>query len=147
MALEQRVPFVDNLNNQLLIQPSASAPPIPAGATELLAQPQLVAASTTIPLGIASRTGKLQDARIAAITPLTGNATYTVDIRRNGVTILTAPIALLTTTGARISVAGTLIASPPLVAVGDFFEAVIVNTPGTGTAPANILMQVAMILN
>lgn len=103
--------------------------------------------SVTVPIGIATRAGIIKDVRVAAITPLTGNATYTVDVKQNGVTVLTAPMALLSGTAARASVAGALAVANTPVAVGDFFEAVIVSTPGTGTPPLNMLAQIQFILN
>lgn len=140
--MDQLTPYWDSVNQQF--QGPGNTP---TGSVEIFAANQAAAASATIPLGIAHRTGKIADARVAAITPLTGNDAYTVDIRRNGVTILTAPIALLNTTGARISVVGVLSASLAAVAVGDFFEAVVTSTHNTGAQPANIVFQVALILN
>lgn len=118
---------------------------VPSASVVLLDTEQATAASATQAMGIATRSGIVADARVAAITPLTGNATYTVDIHKNGVTILSAPIALLSTTSARASVIGTLTVTS--VAAGDFFEAVIVDTPGSGTAPANIEIQVQLLQN
>ncbi len=120
---------------------------VPAGSVEIFAGTQATGASGTVPLGIASRAGIIKDCRVAAITPLGAGDTYTVDIRRNGTTILTAPMALLSSTAARASVVGTLAASLAAVAVGDFFEAVATYTHATGTAPANVVFQVQLIEN
>ncbi len=139
---DQLVPYWNSTLNQF--QGPANTP---SGSVEIFAGVQAAAASATIPLGIATRAGFLVDTRVAAITPLTGNATYTVDIRKNGTTVLSAVIGLLTTTAARISVVGALAVANTPVAVGDFFEAVITNTPGTGTAPANIVFQMQLIQN
>ncbi len=141
-ALDQRVPYWNRKTQQF----EGPGGVVSGSAVPLVGQ-QAVAASATVVLGIATRAGQVADVRVAAITPLTGNATYTVDIHKNGVSILSAPMALLSTTAARVSVAGVLAASPTTVAVGDFFEAVIVDTPGTGTAPAQIAFQVQLIAN
>ncbi len=103
--------------------------------------------SVTIPMGIAPRAGTIQDARISAITPLTGNATFTADIRKNGTSILTGAMALLSSTAARASVTGTLTATNLAVAAGDFFEVVFTSTPGTGVPPQNAIAQVELFIN
>lgn len=118
---------------------------VPGASNEILGFNQATGASATIPLGIAHRAGKIIDARIAAITPLTGNDTYTVDIRKNGVTVLSAVIAAANTDTARQSKTGVLTVTS--VAAGDFFEAVATYTHGTGTAPLNVQIQVGLILN
>lgn len=138
----QIAPYWDSVLNQCQ-GPSNT----PSGSVEIFASSQATAASATVPLGIATRAGFLVDTRVAAITPLTGNATYTVDIRKNGTTVLSAAIGLLTTTAARASVVGALAVANTPVAAGDFFEAVITNTPGTGAAPANIVFQMQLIQN
>lgn len=141
--MDQCTPYWDAGNAQL-----QGPGNVPHGSVEILAQNQATAASGTIILGIATRPGKVADVRIAAITPLTGNATYTVDVRKNGATILTAPLALSAATAARASVVGTLnTLGKATVASGDFFEAVITDTPGAGTAPANVAIQAQLLQN
>lgn len=139
---DQLVPFWDYSNQQC-----QGPNNVPSGSVEIFAASQATGASGTVPLGIASRVGQVKDVRVAAITPLTGNDTYTVDIKKNGVTVLTAPMALLSGTAARASVVGALAASPTAVAVGDFFEATVTYTHGTGTAPLEVLFQVQLIQN
>lgn len=139
--MDQLVPFWDGINQQCVVGN------VPSASVEVLPFVQATGASVTLPLGIATRAGIIKDVRVAAITPLTGNATYTVDIKKNGVTILTAPMALLAATAARVSVVGTLAVTNTPVAVGDFFEAVVVFAIGTGTAPLNVVAQVQLLQN
>jgi hypothetical protein len=141
---DQLTPYWDTVNQQF-----QGPGNVPAGSVEILQGSQLGAGATVavVPLGIASRAGKVADVRVAAVTPLTGNATYTVDIKKNGVTVLTAPMALLAATPARGSVVGVLAANPTNVVPGDFFEAAVSSVPGTGAAPANIVFQVQLIQN
>lgn len=141
--MDQKTPYWDAVATRLAVG-SASGPVYDA-SIELLLGVQAAAASGTVVLGVAPRAGQITDARVAAITPLTGNATYTVDIHKNGVSILSAVLALSTGTAARASVVGALATTS--VAAGDFFEAVVTNTPGTGAAPANIVFQVQLLLN
>ncbi len=142
MSFPQLTPYWDS-QNKVLQGPSNT----PSGSVEIFTTVQATGASVTVPLGIASRAGLVKDVRVAAITPLTGNDTYTVDIRKNGTTILSAVMSLLSTTAARISVVGAQAVANTPVAIGDFFEAVITYTHGTGTAPANVVAQVQLLQN
>lgn len=140
MSTDQLVPYWDTVNQQF-----QGPGNVPGGSNEIFGVNQATGASATIPLGIATRAGKILDARIAAITPLTGNDTYTVDIRKNGVTVLSAAIAATNADTARQSKVGVLTVTS--VAVGDFFEAVVTYSHGTGTAPLNVQIQLALVLN
>lgn len=75
------------------------------------------------------------------VVPSTGDATITVDLLRNGVTILTAPIVLGSTVAAYNSVAGALIASPVFVS-GAVFETVITVSAGTGVLGQGVYVSV-----
>lgn len=118
----------------------------PSLSEEVFSFQQIAAASATQTLGIADAAGVVNQARIAAITPLTTGATYTADIKKNGSSILTAAMALLSSTAARASVIGTLSSPPVIVQPGDFFETVITKATGGGADPANISIQVSILL-
>jgi len=71
-----------------------------------------------------------------AVAPV-GDATFTVDIKKNGTTILSAPISLdSTTTAYTVQVPGTVTVSA--LADGNVITAVTTSTPGTGTAPQGV---------
>ena len=147
MSFSQLVPYWDSQNLQF-----QGPGNIPHGSVEIFEAIQATGASATIPLGIATRAGKIADVRVAAITPLGSPDTFTIDIRRTPLggsptSILTGatPIALTAGTTARASVVGSL--ATTTVAVGDFFEAVMTYTHSTGTAPANVVAQLQLILN
>ncbi len=95
-------------------------------------------ASDTIPAFIAERSGTLKNFRAAAI----GDSTYTVDLLKNGTTVLTTIITLDSSVATRISVAATIKTdgSEDFVA-GDFFELLTVATVGTGTLPADAVID------
>jgi hypothetical protein len=121
---------------------------VPSASWEAVSNQQQPAASTSLALGFAPKAGKIMSCRVGAITAPTGNATYTVDFRKNNVSVLTGVITLDNSYIARAAKNGVLVAPANLVvATGDFFEVVIVNTPGTGAAPANIVFQVEMLCN
>lgn len=139
---DQLVPYWDPTNQQLLGPAN-----VPSGSNESVSEIQAVAATiAALPMGIVARSGRIIAARVAVITAATGNATYAVDIKRNGVSILTAPITVDSTLAARVSRLGALVANV-VVAAGDFFECAITNTPGAGAAPANAIIQVDMVVN
>lgn len=77
-----------------------------------------------------------------AIVPITGNDTVTVDLWKNGSSVLTAAITLNNTQSARQLVAASL-ASTTAVA-GDVFEVNIVYTHNTGTAPQGVFCQMVI---
>lgn len=143
MATDQLVPYWDAVKQQF--QGPAN---VPSGSVETMQFVQLAAASVASqPLGIVSRAGIITGARVAAKTAATGNAIYTVDVKKNGVSILSAVIQLDNSVATLISKVGALAVANTPVAVGDFIELVIVAAIGTGTLPALIVAQVEFIFN
>jgi len=69
--------------------------------------------------------------KAGSITACTGDATITVDLRKNGSSILAAAIVLDSSNTARVAEAAS-IASPSLVA-GDWLEVVVTVNAGTGS--------------
>lgn len=99
------------------------------------------AASVTVPLAaIRGAAGTILSVRAGTITACTGNATITVDVKKNGVTVLTAVITLDNANTARVVEAGTL--SVTSLAAGDFLEAVVVATVGTGVLGTGLHVEV-----
>lgn len=141
-APQQLVPYWNNTTQQYE-GPGGLA----SGSIEAFTAEQATGVSATIPLGIATHAGQVIDVRFMAVTPLGGNDTYTVDVRKNGTTILTAVIAAANTDAAYASKVGALAASPENLAVGDVLTAVVTYTHSTGTAPADVLIQATCILN
>lgn len=76
-------------------------------------------------------TGDLKTFRAGSVVANIGAATITVDLHKNGSTILTAPISLDSGDAAYALVAG-VISSEPVVA-DDVLEVVVVATAGGGT--------------
>ena len=98
--------------------------------------------SDTIPAFIAQRAGTLKNFRAAVITKAVGDSTYTVDLHKNGVSVLTTIITLDVNIADRVSVTATIKSdgSENYVA-GDFFEIVTVATVGTGTLPVDAVID------
>lgn len=76
-------------------------------------------------------TGSLQAFSAGCVVANIGDSTITVDLHKNGVTVLTAPISLSSADAAYEVVAGVLASAG--VVVGDVLEVVIDATIGTGT--------------
>jgi hypothetical protein len=99
------------------------------------------AASETIPLGRVRGVGTVLAVSVGSIAINSGAATVTVDILKNGTTVLTAVVTLNNANTARVFVAGTLSGTPTL-AIGDFLEAVVVATAGGGTVATGLSIDV-----
>ena len=98
------------------------------------------AASVTYPIHIAKAAGTVLSIEAASIAIAVGSATVTVDLKKNGSSILTAVITLDSGNTARVAEAGTINTSAYVD--GDFFELVIVATASGGTIPTGLIVDV-----
>jgi hypothetical protein len=80
--------------------------------------------------------------RAGCIVPCVGAATITVDLKKNGASILSAPISLGSANAIRQLIAGT-ITSPNLV-VNDVLEMVVVATAGGGTIGQGLFVELTV---
>lgn len=98
------------------------------------------AASATIPIYVCNgATATIVSLKAGSIGLNVGDSTVTVDLKKNGASILSAVITLNASNVARVLEAATL-ASTSLVA-DDFLELVIVPTVGTGTLATGLFVQ------
>lgn len=86
-------------------------------------------------------TGLLLAFYAGVVVPGVGDATVTINLLRNGVSMLTAPVVLNSGVAAYNSVAGALIATPTFVA-GAVFEWTAAVTPGTGVLPQGVFVSI-----
>lgn len=94
-----------------------------------------VVSKTGEPIHIAFAAGTLVQVEAAvSVAPLT-TATVTIDVKKNGVTVLSGTILLDNTTVAYTPVLGTI--SVPAYVAGDFFD-VVVTVAGGGTPPQGL---------
>lgn len=100
------------------------------------AQPNTAAADETKAIHVAKATGVLNSFQAGSIVKAVGDATCTVDLKKNGVSVLSAVITLNSSNTNRVSVAGTITTSDYVA--GDLFEVVIDGTIGTGTLPTGV---------
>jgi hypothetical protein len=101
------------------------------------AQANTSAADETRIIYVAHAAGEVLEFKAGSIAAAVGDSTVTVDLKKNGTTILSSVITLDNGNTARVVEAGTLVASPTYVA-GDVFEVVIDATVGTGTLPTGV---------
>ena len=90
------------------------------------------AASVTVPIHIVyGATCSLVSIKAGSVAACIGNSTVTVDLKKNGSSVLSAVITLDNANTARVAEAGTITTAGGVA--GDFYELVIVATVGTGT--------------
>jgi len=106
---------------------------------------QLVAATAVIGMGIAAKSGTIVAASVAAVDIGGAGESMTVDILKNGVSILTAPIVWDSTSTARTAIAGALDAAQVQVATGDFLEASLTYVAGAPTPITNTIIALEIL--
>jgi hypothetical protein len=89
------------------------------------------AAATQVVHVVVGAAGTVQAVKAGAVVPAVGAATATVDVRKNGTTILTSPITLNNSQTARQQVSGAV--SVTSLVAGDVLEIVTTATAGGGT--------------
>ena len=104
------------------------------------AQPNSAATTETRTLFVARRAGTVNEVIAGSIAAAIGDSTVTLDVKKNGSTILSAVITLDSGNTARIVESGTIDGAGTFVA-GDWFEVIITATVGTGTLPTGVFIQ------
>ena len=98
-------------------------------------------ASATLPIGfVRGATGTMLTISAGSIVAAIGAATVTIDLKKNGTTMLSGVITLDNANTARVIEDGTL--SVTSLAADDFLELVITATAGGGTLPTGFGVQV-----
>jgi hypothetical protein len=101
------------------------------------AQPNTAATSETKVLHVVyGVTGSVVRFEAGSIVKAVGNSTVTVDLKKNGTTVLSAPITLDNTSANRGVQSATI--SVPALADNDVLEVTTVATIGTGTLPTGV---------
>ncbi|HYE20964.1 MAG TPA: hypothetical protein VEA69_21135 [Tepidisphaeraceae bacterium] len=86
--------------------------------------------------------GTLLDFRAGSIAKAVGDSTVTVDLKKNGTTVLSAVITLDSGNTNRVAEAGTL--NVTSLTNGDVLEVVIDATIGTGTLPTGVFCELRL---
>ena len=102
-------------------------------------QPNSAASTETRTLFVARRSGVVNEVSAGSIGNATGDAVVTLDVKKNGTTILNAVITLDNANTNRIVELGSITSSA--FVAGDWFEVVITATIGTGVLPTGVFVQ------
>ena len=101
------------------------------------------AVAATVPIHtVVGVAGVIQSVKVGSIVACIGNAEITVDVKKNGTTVLNAPISLTVANTARVAVAGVLTVTT--LAAGDLLEVVVAVNAGTGTLGTGLFVQVKL---
>ncbi len=100
----------------------------------------VVADDTGSLIHIAGNTGVVQSVKVAVRVIPIGAATVTVDLKKNGTTVLTG-VVTIDNANVAYTAEGGVITTPGYVA-GDFFEVVVDATAGGGTLPQGLGVEV-----
>lgn len=100
------------------------------------------ATSVTRAVHVARAAGTVRFFYAGSIAIAVGAATVTLDLRKNGTTILTGVITLDSANTARVVESGTLTGNT--VVAGDVLEVVTVATAGGGTLPTGVFAEVGI---
>lgn len=103
-------------------------------------QPNTTATAETRVIHVAKGPGTIEAFRAGSIAANVGDSTVTVDLKKNGSSVLSSVITLDNSNTARVVEAGTLSGSPTVVA-GDVLEVVIAISAGTGTLATGVFCQ------
>lgn len=107
------------------------------------AQPNTTAVAETKAVYVCyGATGTIKDVRAGSIVACSGNATITVDVKKNGTSIMQSPIVLDSTNQARVAEAGTVATST--LAAGDLLEVVVTVNAGTGTLGTGLFVSITV---
>lgn len=103
-------------------------------------QPNTAATSETRIIHVARGAGTILSFNTGSIAAAVGNSTLTVDLKKNGASVLTGVVTLDNANTARVVETGTL--SVTTLAAGDVLEVVTVATVGSGTLPTGVFASV-----
>ena len=151
--IEEKIYFADTITFKEVVLPAGAVSDDQVAAGAKIAASKMVhkhrpsygqagtAVSETRAIhGVFGATGSVVAFKAGSITACTGNATISVDLKKNGTSILASPITLDSTKSARVLYAAN-IASAAL-SVGDWLEVVVTANAGTGSLGSGLFWQV-----
>lgn len=132
----------NSINNEAQIQAGLN---LSADKTEqrffpAWSQPNTAATAETRTLFVARRAGVVNAVLAGSIAKAIGDSTVTVDVKKNGTSILTAVITLDNANTARVAEAGAISGAGTFVS-GDWYEVVIAISAGSGTLPTGVFVM------
>lgn len=101
-----------------------------------------IATAETRAIHSAYAAGTVIGVAVGSVVAATGNSTVTVDVRKNGTTILSATIVLDNANTAYVVETGTI--STAAYSAGDTFTVVQTVSAGTGTLPQGVFVRLVL---
>jgi hypothetical protein len=102
------------------------------------------ATTVTLPLHCAFLAGEVLDVAAGSIAACVGDSTVTIDVLKNGTTILDEVIELDSTSTAYTSVFGVIADDQEVLAADDILTLAVTATIGTGTLATGLYVSVAV---
>ena len=100
------------------------------------------AAATSILHIVRGATATVQAVRAVIVGAAVGDSTATIDVKKNGTTIISAPVVIDNANAAYTLEAGTV--TVPAGVAGDVYTAVVTVSPGSGTPPTGLSVQLVI---
>ena len=110
-----------------------------------MSQALVIAAAETRTIAIARANGNVTEFVAGSVTPCTGDATITVELRTN--TVVVATITLDKTLAGRTIKVGTLVVGAAFLDAGDWLEVVITPAIGSGTLGSGLFCTAQIDVN
>lgn len=123
---------------------NVSADKVQARVYSRWSQPNSAATAETRTLFVAERAGTVTAFIAGSIAAAIGDSTVTLDLKKNGTSILSSTVVLNNSNTARVTEDGSLNLSLDDFVAGDWFEVVITISAGTGTLPTGVFCQLEL---
>lgn len=105
-------------------------------------QPNTAATAETRTIHVVRVAGIISEILAGSIAAAIGDSTVTIDVKKNGTSVLSSAIVLDNSNTARVPELGTINTSVDDVVADDWLEVVITISAGTGTLPTGVFVQV-----
>lgn len=107
-------------------------------------QPNTNATAETRTIHVVRLPGTITEVVAGSIVAATGDSTVTVDVKKNGTSVLSSAIVLNSSNTARVVEDGTVDSAQDDVVADDWIEVVVTVSAGTGTLPTGLFVQVTV---
>ena len=107
-------------------------------------QPNTTSTTETRNIFVARSAGTISEIVAGSIVANIGDSTVTVDLKKNGTSVMTSILTLDSGNVARVVEVGVLNGSLTTLAAGDWLEIVITATVGTGTLSTGLFVQAVL---
>lgn len=89
-------------------------------------------------------TGLIESVSVGSIVAATGDSTVTIDVEKNGTSVLSSAVTLNSSSAALTEIAATVDGAQDDLAAGDILSIVITVSAGTGTLPTGVFVNITL---